>query len=374
MCRKHVIMNASPILLSADTLRTAFVESLSLEHGFTHPVNRCNVFQDFISLYSSKCDIVLGEYPFRTKFVGEKAVDLGGVTRDVFSAFFEEAYLKCFDGSSLLTPSDCPLLDSQPLSTLGTIISHVYLLTGMLPAKIAFPTILLPTVASIPDKVLTQCFVDNLSNLDASTLTQGLLAVSAGDKAFKADLQLRLITLLSMFNVRQIPTVENLSKLLIGVTKHHFLRKPAAAIAEMSSGVPEQHRKFWSKVGCGQLFSIYNALQASPKKVLDIVREVDCANLNQERVASYLRQYIGNMQLDDVRSFQRFVTGSAVCSANTIQVTFNTLSGLARRPIGHIYMQSTIELPSTYISYLDFVTEFKAVLNNQEYAWIMNGL
>ena len=100
---------------------------------------------------------MLAEYPFRSKFVGERAVDLGGVTRDVFSAFFEEAYAKCFDGSSLLTPSDNPLIDSSTLSTVGTIISHVYLITGMLSVQIAFPclaAVLLPSVSGVPEEVV----------------------------------------------------------------------------------------------------------------------------------------------------------------------------------------------------------------------------
>jgi hypothetical protein len=48
---------------------------------------------------------VMKKYPFFVRFDGEKAVDLGGVTRDMFSAFFEVLYLKLFDGSSLFYPT-----------------------------------------------------------------------------------------------------------------------------------------------------------------------------------------------------------------------------------------------------------------------------
>ncbi len=153
---------------------------------------------------------MLSEYPFRTRFIGELVIDVGGVTRDVFSAFFEEAYAKCFDGSSLLTPSDNPFNESSTMLTLGTIISHVYLLTGMLPVKVAFhclASILLPSVSGIPEEVIVQCYVDSLSNLDAATLKEALEAVHRGDPSFASDLKSNLISLVSLYNVREIPTV-----------------------------------------------------------------------------------------------------------------------------------------------------------------------
>lgn len=39
---------------------------------------------------------ILEEYPFRVQYENELAVDTGGVCRDLFSAFWEEAYLKSF--------------------------------------------------------------------------------------------------------------------------------------------------------------------------------------------------------------------------------------------------------------------------------------
>ena len=45
---------------------------------------------------------ILKELPFRVQFKSERAVDTGGVSRDMFSSFWEEAYRKNFDGESLL--------------------------------------------------------------------------------------------------------------------------------------------------------------------------------------------------------------------------------------------------------------------------------
>ena len=77
-------------IIAADCSRLAFVESLSLGHGETHVVNRASVFDDVIMLYTTQLQKILLEYPFRTAFAGEKAIDFGGVTRDVFSAFLRK--------------------------------------------------------------------------------------------------------------------------------------------------------------------------------------------------------------------------------------------------------------------------------------------
>ena len=51
-----------------------------------------------------------------------------------------------------------------------------------------------------------------------------------------------------------------------------------------------------------------------------------------------------------------------------ISVTFNRLDGLARRPIAHT-CNFSLDLPTTYTTFSDFVSEFQAVFNNEDYAW-----
>ena len=57
------------------------------------------------------------------------ADDQGGVTRDMFSGFWKEAYITLFDGVTLLIPLVHPQTDLQAFSTLGKIMSHGYLVS-----------------------------------------------------------------------------------------------------------------------------------------------------------------------------------------------------------------------------------------------------
>ena len=141
--------------------------SLSLKYGLTHTIRRSDVFNEVITLYKNKQEQILQEYPFRIRFQGERAVDLGGVARDMFSAFYEKAYEKLFDGSSLL----CPVLHPE------TVISHAYMVTGILPVRIAFPCLahsLLGTSETVPESAIVEAFQDSLSTHDSNIFKNAL--------------------------------------------------------------------------------------------------------------------------------------------------------------------------------------------------------
>ena len=118
---------------------------------------------------------------------------------------------------------------------------------------------------------------------------------------------------------------------------------------------------------------IYKAQQVSPSKVLAMLKDPVASNPIKERIFSYLQQFVGNLQDDEVWTFLHFSTGSAVCSSSTITVSFNNLDGLARRPISHTCTNS-LELASTYRSYVEFKTEFLAILSEDSVAWEMDAI
>ena len=81
------------------------------------------------------------------------------------------------------------------------------------------------------------------------------------------------------------------------------------------------------------------------------------------------------MKPAEVRSFLRFVTVSAVYLAKSIQVTFNNLTGLGRRPVSHT-CSCTVELPDSYKTKHEFISEFQAVMREIDniYAWMMDAI
>ena len=112
----------------AETERMRFINTLSLKEGLSHQVTRNDIYGSVLALFTTNHEALLSEYPLRIHFSGERAVDEGGVSRDLFSAFFEALYVKYFDGASLLYPSVNPHVRVSKLRTIGLIVLWLHLL------------------------------------------------------------------------------------------------------------------------------------------------------------------------------------------------------------------------------------------------------
>ena len=174
--------------------------------------------------------------------------------------------------------------------------------------------------------------------------------------------------LLGSYGCRQIPCSENIKSLVTTVARHELL-KPLAPVYAMFGGVPDEHKDFGEGVTIEHLMQVYLASSATAHNVLKVIKEPEVL---QPTAYGYLLQYVGNMSVREVRHFLRFVTGSSALVVDEIRVTFNGLTGIARRPIAHT-CSCTLELPVSYSTYLEFSQEFNAILNS-ELPWIMDVL
>jgi hypothetical protein len=169
---------------------------------------------------------------------------------------------------------------------------------------------------------------------------------------------------------REIPTPKNVRQLLIKVARYEFTVKLLGALYSLHSGVPRDYFPFFSKFSVNQLHDLYVALSVTPLSVLGMISECDDTDANYSRVLGYMKTFIGNLEQTDLRNFLRYVTGSSVRVDEEITVTFNKLSGLARRPVSHT-CSNVLELPVTYKTYPEFAQEFLSVLRD-EFAWPMD--
>ena len=236
---------------------------------------------------------------------------------------------------------------------------------------------LLNNTDTIPDDVLISSFVESLNNYEAGIVSAALRVVKDRQTgSFSEEIEDKLYDIYSRYGVHEVPKPGNFMELVTGISKYYFVQKPAAAIAEVRSGIPEVYANFWRDMSLGEFYSIYRALQASTEKVLAMIDRVTLHNSSQKRVYGYLQQYVGNMKQDELRRFLRFVTGSSVCSSRVISATFNNVDGLTHRPIGHT-CQHILELSTSYKSCQEFVNEFQCILSNdeyREYAWQMDAM
>lgn len=114
--------------------------------------------------------------------------------RDMFSSFWEEAYLKNFDGESLLIPAVHPNTDMATFPILGTVLSHGFMVCGYLPVRIAFPVIaatLCGPSVKIPDAIILESFIDYLTTHESSILRDSIY-----QNVFSSQTQTQLIKLI----------------------------------------------------------------------------------------------------------------------------------------------------------------------------------
>ena len=64
--------------------------SLNAVRGWEHTICRSDVYENVLQLYRGES--ILQECPIVIRFKSEMAFDQGGVTKDMFSAYWEKCY------------------------------------------------------------------------------------------------------------------------------------------------------------------------------------------------------------------------------------------------------------------------------------------
>lgn len=101
------------------------MKHLGASAGFQHKIRCNNALLNIVDLY--KEGTIMLECPIYIHFDNEIAVDDGGVSREMFSLFWEEVIQKHFVGAQTVTPLVHAHTDMKLLEVMGKIPSHGYL-------------------------------------------------------------------------------------------------------------------------------------------------------------------------------------------------------------------------------------------------------
>jgi len=346
-------------------------DNMDTHLGLPRYVRRVEIYDDVMAMYKDNFAEIKKEFPFRIKYIDERAVDTGGVARDMFSYFWEKCYLKHCDGEKLLVPAVHPNTDMEAFSILGNILVHGFMVSGFLPVRLAFPVILYvlcgPQVI-ISDSILLESLVDYVPTSDCKILEDAFKVTSG---SYDDEMRTSLIEILSRLGCTEIPNPRIIKGLLLRVAKHIFQGIPLGLLFTMRAGVPACYDSFWQQFGVEKLFRLYKALNASVKSVLKSISEPTAMNAAEDKVFKFLRTYITNMKIEELRRFLRFVTGSSVLTSKEITIIFNNLTGAGRRPLAHT-CDCVLELSRSYTSYPEFEHELGVYLLDKM-SWIMDS-
>ena len=158
----------------------------------------------------------------------EPGLDFGGVTRDMYCAFWASACESYFDGSNVLVPLMQAGMDQTTFVQFGRVLAHGFLTCQLLPIRIAFPALacsLISTSVAISDWIFLATFLDFLAPFEGEIISEALTEAEHLDvKDFPQKLAVESI--LGRFGAIKLPSKRNLKNLIKDIAELLFVIQP----------------------------------------------------------------------------------------------------------------------------------------------------
>ncbi|CAJ1057723.1 uncharacterized protein LOC119795027 [Xyrichtys novacula] len=279
-------------------------------------------------------------------FINEKAVDDAGVSREVYTAFWEQFLEQC-EGETERVPRLRPDFSEAEWQAIGRIWVKGFLDHGVMPAKLSMAFILacITGIESVDTDILMSSFLNFLPPIERSAVENALRGrIEEGDQEDLLDLFTRMGS--------HILPPENSMKSAIEIMAHKaILQEPKYVIDCFSTPMSLVKLKLPDKKS---VLSLYESKKPTGKRVMQMLETTKVVLSQREQATlNHLQRYVKNADEAKAEKILRFCTGSSVICVEKIMVSFNAETGLNRRPVAHT-CGATLDLPCTYSSYPEF--------------------
>lgn len=320
-------------------------------------IRRVMVIKDLLEIFMD-CKVL--NLALRMEFANEKALDDDGVSRDVYTAFWEE-FLEHCEGEDERVPRLRPDYSEREWQAIGRIWVKGYMDHGLIPVRLS-PAFILACnhgVTAVDEELLMSSFMKYLSAGERSAVEKALL----GNMDENDDEE--LLDLFSRMGSHHLPPKENMHAVIQIMAHKVILQESKFIIDCFSSSITSVQLNLPTKQS---IVELYESKKPTNKKVACMIQtSKEFLNQQEQMAFNYLQRYVKNATPRKLETFLRFCTGSTVMCKDKIDLTFNALSGLSRRPVAHT-CAAVLELPYTYNSYPEFRTEFDNVLSGDCFA------
>ncbi|XP_021367845.1 uncharacterized protein LOC110459754 isoform X2 [Mizuhopecten yessoensis] len=289
-------------------------------------------------------------------FVNERGQDADGVSRDAYSGFWTSFLLRNTDGETYRVPVLTNEYSLEEWEAIGRILlkgyqDHRYLPTGLAP-------VFLIAIVHGEDVVSPQQLKDSFFNYLAQSEKEVLEAACRGS-LFDED---ELLGVLDRFQCHRIPQLEEMNSTVIQIAHRVLIQEPKYALDAMRNVSGNTLQLLLPDIA--SISSIYTKLNPTVTKVLGLLH---ASPTTKEENASFgfLKRFVRGRNNEQLKQFIRFLTGSDVVCVDKIEVTFVLRYGKGRVPTIHT-CGPTLELPSTYVNFPDFRSEWESILSNTD--------
>ena len=255
----------------------------------------------------------------------EKADDVGGVFRDLLSAFWGEFYKGFATGVQEMVPCLRHEFAAKQWEAVARIIVKGYRDLGYFPTKLskAFIMACLFGEKSVSQIVLYEGFINFISEDERETLEGAIgkdnleLCENGADED--------VLDFLSNHDCKRIVKNGQELKNLIYKVAHKELIQTPSYIKEAFETVFLYSTNFFSNIE--ELNEMYNRLKPTVKKVLKLLKPNIKGNSGREQASlGHLKKFIRSLQFEDLKTFLRFSTGADVVCVEEIEVDFTNLT------------------------------------------------
>jgi len=327
-------------------------------------VRRENLVDDVIDFYRVKPDTI--HHRLQVTFEGEElALDLEGVTREMFCQFSNEVTSKYFIGRFQKVPKfDDRLLFNGFFEHVGRIIVHGFVLSGYLPPSIAQVIYCVSIASCCSDEVVLQSFRGFVNEEEAE-----LIGDCCENKIiFTDNVRSRLINLIGNYEGCIAPSAINTYECLLSVAKLALIAQPMFATSLLQKGLC-CYPLLWDGVTEELVLQLLEQYSASPEKLTEMItyNHSDDAILRslEERAKGFLTRYICGCSKGNLKKLLRFWISSDILCIDNLTVAFNSLDGCQRRPIANT-CAATLQVSRMYLTYSELETNFNIVLDSDE--------
>ncbi|XP_038065173.1 uncharacterized protein LOC119735517 isoform X2 [Patiria miniata] len=316
-------------------------------------VHRSLVQQEMISIFMNP-DILNSKIKYR--FIDEMGADAQGVSREVYSAFWQDFFQASSLGEDERVPALFPDYGRDEWEAIGRILFKGYNDTGIYPLQLAyaFSCAVIYGEGEVSADMLVNSLRMYLSETDRRVVDKALHG-----QPLDSDDQDDFLDLLGRVNCHSLPSKDEIRPMVISIAHKELIQEPKYALDAIASVAgPGLQIRIPNPAA---LQEMYSSKMPTPRKV---VKLLDSSPVNPEQASAlaYLKQFIKSLDDRLLRKFLRHVTGSEFICTKSIDVTFNRMRGIDRAPQAHT-CGPLLELPCTYGSYPEFRSEFMHILD-----------
>ncbi|XP_063437443.1 uncharacterized protein LOC134718705 [Mytilus trossulus] len=323
-------------------------------------VKRENIVEDLMDQYRLHPDTV--HHRLEVVFEGEEAaLDVQGVTREMFSCFFYAMIVKFFFGHCHKIPTmDHRHLFNGTYEVIGKIISHAFILCNYIPTTLSPVVYILAGTGCVSDALLLTSFMQHVNEAEKNLIKHLMSANNF------VNMQEKLFNLVSSHGGRELPTTANFKRVITDIARTTLIAAPLYPISCIKKGM-DCYPLLWQGASETVVVNLLEQYHPTADKIINKIHynhsEEPTLNLLEERAKNYFEHYIMQLNKSQINALLRFWTSADTLCIEQLEVSFNSTEGLQRRPIANT-CAATLQISRLYFSNEDLSQEFDIYLSD----------